>query len=361
MYSHFLSTIRRGKVKRNIGIFLLSNVVSILVIGGAYLCAGVSVSAQKSAPLFRYVFSKTGREVYAAKPEHRKIQDGKVKSGDIVTLLGYVYIEKAPDTYPLFGLKKLVLGTPALVRFTIDAKEYEDLVGTKSGESGKWEPYYEDTPIVGFVRTMAGNKLLGAYHFTQPGVEDDQPRIRIEGKELKQWKALKGVKFNGAPSFYIWKDKPVIETIIPIITPVINIPKGVFLDQSVRPALYENGKNGYAIDATRAFAGPGKPLVLSAKDALSCTPDGCKFNLGWFVMRNKNEGTLSTYATVSSSLKIIGNSIVFKPGERSRSMVFGVPLKYGSNTLTVSIKPYKTGDDIDKSNNSFTVEIVLNP
>lgn len=78
-------------------------------------------------------------------------------------------------------------------------------------------------------------------------------------------------------------------------------------------------------------------------------------------MRNKNEGKLSTYSGLTLNGKFTGNSTGFSPGERSRSMVFGIPLKFGSNMITVTLKPYKTEDDLDKSNNSFTVEVILNP
>jgi len=325
-----------------------------------FFCSLLMAQGEKS--LFRYVSEKTGREVYALKNSQRKVMDDKAaKGGWIVQQLGYAYAEQRAGTTALYGLILTELGgSPARVLFTFSETEYKNLTSKKSPK--KWKPYFSDSPIVAYVLLDGGENRLGAHYFTTKGAVDDDPRIRFEGGEYEKWKALPNTQyFSGGPSFYIWKDEPTPALITSVFGPVLNIPKGVFLDQSVRPALYENGKNGYEIDASRAFAGPNKPLTLYSKDALSCTPDGCEFNLGWFVMRNQDNGTLSTYGTATVNGKIIGNSLGFKKGERSRSLVLGIPIKYGSNKIVVRLKPYKTADDIDKSNNTFTVEVILKP
>lgn len=323
----------------------------------ALVCLGIFAigayangAAAKSGPLFRYVFEKTGREAYAAKPQHRKIQDAK--KGIIVQMIGYVYLEPHTDTYPLYGLKRMVLGEPAHTFFTANEAEYQKMVAT-----GQWKSYYDDSPIVCYVRTQAGKDLRAAYRFTQTNVQGDEPRLRFQGAEYDQWAKLDGVKFNSAPDFYIWKDKPVP---LMVVGTMNTVPVGViagmnFIDLGLRKALYDNTKSGYKLDPSNPYATPGGVLTLYRSNGKSCTPTECEFRLGFYLNRNKADKEFTTVVAISGGVTTVQNSVVFPKGAKSASLTLPVVLKTGKTALTVSLKPYDPKSEINESNNSFIV------
>lgn len=339
-------------------------IISVAVLA---FCAGGAIAVTpaegaKSGPIFRYVFKKTGGEVYAATSADRKKFDSS-KNIELIQMLGYVFTEPAQGTVPLIQMARVKLNGPTEYRLITNAAMVEYLQTINQPGFSKWKPYPSTDGIVGYVSKTGGKSMLGAYAFTQSNVNGDGPRYRVEGKEYDQWKKLPGVVFESVPSFYIWNTKPA-ELLLAgvILTPGVNIIQGVaFTDQSLRFALYENGKNGMVVDTTRHYATPTKPLVLYRKDALNCKPDGCEFNFGFFVMRNKSGSTLDTYVITYQPNYQAGNSTQFGANDKSKGMVLPIPIKNGDNFIEVKIKPYHANEDTNAANSSFKVKVVLMP
>lgn len=330
----------------------LALVCLVLFAIGAYANNG----AAQSGMLFRYVSENTGSEVYAAKGAHRKVMDAKNKM--IIQTLGYVYLAQEKGTVPLYGLKKMILGQPAQVRFTASEAEYQKLM--TSGQ--KWQPYFDDTPVIAYVSKEGGNSMVPAYRFVQTNVLTGQPRYRFEGAEYDQWKKLPGVDFHNVPDFYIWKDKPaplLISGGTMTTTPGTIAAVAGMTDQSIRMALYNNGKDSKSINTKNGATFSGQALVIKSSEALTCDAARCLVNLGWFVDRNQIDNELKTFVSVTGGHTDTGAYATFPKGEASVPMVVTVPLKFGLNHIALQIKPEKTGDDINTKNNTQKFRVVL--
>jgi hypothetical protein len=328
---------------------LMGLVIAVLFALGTY------AKAAEATPLFRYVSEKSGTESYAARPEHRKIQDAKKDM--IIQMMGYVYLSQQKGTVPLYGLRRNVAGGPMQTRFTASEAEYQELM-----TSGQWKSYFANSPVICYVNKGSGKSLLGAYRFTQTNVSGDEPRYRFEGKELAQWKQLPNMKFNASPDFYIWKDKPsslLIGGVTMTTDPgLIGAVAGI-TDQTIRMALYNNGKDSKSINTKNGATYSGQALVIRSSEAVTCDADRCLVNLGWFVDRNQIDAELKTFVSVTGGHSDTGAYATFAKGNASVPMVVTVPLKFGLNHISLEIKPEKAGDDINLKNNVQKFRVVL--
>lgn len=346
-----------NKVQSSKNTFSLTGAVLALVISAVF--AG-SASAQEMSGFFRFV-TKSGGEVYAARWEGRKELDS-MKNVELVQQLGYIYTEKAEGTVPLYSIRKLNLnGESPQYMITTSWVSYKSLISPKNKLG--WKPYPQDDGIIGYVaeKDSGDSNMLGAYGFRQP-TNEKYLRYRIEGKELNQWKNMPNTKFESKPAFHIWKEKPM-----PIITgtvkdPVIKFPLLGTVDIGFRKAMYNNGNSGYPVNTQAPYGTPDKPLVLSRKDAVSCTFAGCKFNFGFLLTRSTDTEHLNTYAMLTgASPGTLGNSAVFKKGSKVASLIISGTIKDGDNMLTVTLKPNDPKKEYNDENNSFTVKVVLKP
>lgn len=324
----------------------------IVFIAGAVMPA----NAQEMSGLYRYVL-KSGGEVYAAKYAGRKKLDA-IKNIELVQQVGFVYIEPAEGTVPIYSLRKLNVDGPPDYHLTVVKDFYNFLQQQKDG--GGWKPYPEDKGIIGYVRLDGFDEGHAAYAFQNSNNINGLPRYRIGGKEVKDWKnADKLAVFEKQPDFWVWKDK-----FVPVITGEVKIPIKLpnpkQHDLGLRKVLYHNGKSK-VLSGQSPYGTPDKPLVLSRKDALSCTPKQCTFNLGFYVTRDIVSEKFSTYAMVTGGPAMVGNSVVFPDDAKSASLVLGVAVKDGTSVLTVTLKPYDAKNETNLDNNSFKITVQLNP
>jgi hypothetical protein len=139
-------------------------------------------------------------------------------------------------------------------------------------------------------------------------------------------------------------------------------PAPVVYDFSMRAALYINGSQTETVNTAAKYATPGKSLTLKKNEALSCDGNTCTFNLGFFVFRNTAEGNVSTYALMrGNTIGIVGNTISFPNGSKTRDVVFVCKLNIGENKLIIEIDPYKKTAESKEDNNSFAVTIFVEP
>lgn len=139
-------------------------------------------------------------------------------------------------------------------------------------------------------------------------------------------------------------------------------PAPVVYDFSMRAALYINGFQTESVNTAAKYATSGKSLTLKKSEALSCDGNTCTFNLGFFVFRNTAQGNVSTYALIrGNTIGIVGNTISFQNGSKTRDVVFACKLSIGENKLIIEIDPYKKTAESKEDNNSFAVTIFVEP
>ena len=134
-------------------------------------------------------------------------------------------------------------------------------------------------------------------------------------------------------------------------------------DLSMREALYFTGGKSDAIDLQNdKYAAKGSTLNLTAELAKSCDKNTCEFNVGFIGFRSGNLApALSSYGLISVEKGgLAGNTVYFAASETTKSVVVPVKLKVGMNKLTFSIDPYKKTRETNESNNTFSVNVILN-
>jgi hypothetical protein len=351
-----------------------------------------TAGAQEMSKLFRYVTQERG-EVYAARPEGRAIMDS-ISTLELVETIGFIYTEPAPNTFPLYCLRKgQNLSASTDYFLTANPSNVKALI------QQQWKFYPQKTDgIIGWVSKKEGSGMRGAYVFRQSDdAEDFGNRIRFEGKDLDLWSTHPAAVVSPFPSFYVWKKEAVaaptpkpkptpaptpkptpppapepapiptptiIKGIIPKPTPVmvLIIPKfPEKVDFSFREALYNNGAQQMGVNTQMPYGTPTNPLVLSRKDAIGCDLRWCSFNFGVILFRNTNTETLETYAILSGgNPSSIRNFTTFKRGSKTAHLVLPMSIRDGTNTLTVTLNPYFK-EEINKGNNSFSVTVILKP
>jgi hypothetical protein len=367
----------------------------LFLIGLLAIFAGTA-NAQEMSGLFRYVTKSRG-EVYAARPEGRAIMDSK-STIQLTELIGFIYTKPAPNTIPLYCLRKQNLNAPPNYFLTANPSNLKALT------QQDWKFYPQTDGPIGWVSTKGGSGMRGAYVFRQSDVETDfGNRMRFEGKELDLWKTNPTAVVNSNPSFYVWwKEKDVaapkpsgpgpkpsgpalinfpLSILTPTPTPTPTIIKGIIpkptpitvfllpkppetagkVDISFRNALYNNGAQKIGVNTQMPYGTPTTPLILSRKDAIVCDQVWCSFNFGFILFRSTNTEDYKTYAILSGgNPQVERNFTTFKKGSKIADLVLPMSIKDGANTLTVTLNPYDTGE-INKENNSFSVTVILKP
>ena len=148
-----------------------------------------------------------------------------------------------------------------------------------------------------------------------------------------------------------------------VIYLIVTIPAfagGGGIDLSSRRAIYVTSKNT-AIDLKNdKHVVPGGAIKLKKSDAVTCQGDKCTYNLGIIAFRSEASGALKTYGQFSGkTVGIVGNTIFFADGEKTKQHVLPVTLTVGSNIVTFTIDPNKQTAETDENNNSFDVRIVV--
>ncbi len=149
---------------------------------------------------------------------------------------------------------------------------------------------------------------------------------------------------------------------VPVLQPNLPPPPPVGYDFSLRAALYINGSQTQTVNTTAKYVSAGKSITLKKSEALNCDGNVCTFNLGFFVFRNTGEDTISTYALIrGNTIGIVGNTVSFANGSKTKDVVFPCKLKIGENKLIVEVDPYKKTAETNEGNNSFEVTIIVEP
>lgn len=132
-------------------------------------------------------------------------------------------------------------------------------------------------------------------------------------------------------------------------------------DLSMRRALYFTGAKTDHIDLKNdKYVGENKVMKLKKGEATSCEGNECTFNIGFIAFRQPGKGELSTYALLQTT-GLVGNTVYFKDKETTRQGVLPLKLAMGRNQVTFQIDPYNKTPETDKTNNSFSVWIVVEP
>lgn len=134
------------------------------------------------------------------------------------------------------------------------------------------------------------------------------------------------------------------------------------VDLSMRRAIYI-ASSKTAIDLKNdKYVTPNSTIKVKKSDALICQGDKCTFNLGVIAFRSDGNGALSTYGQFSgNTIGIVGNTISFNAGEKTKQHVLPVPLKIGLNEITFTVDPNKKTAETDENNNEITVKIIVEP
>lgn len=312
------------------------NLVSVILLS---VIAGVSsASAQEMVKLFRFVLFD-GTEVYAARPSGMK--EMGLKGVKMSTNVGYVYADQTNATVPIYSMRREVDGKMQY-RVVLSGESFESMQKTTSRGPG-WTPYPGDG-IIGYVSFTKVPGTIGAYGFQQKNVKGDQERFRFEGKELDTWGAMTTMEFKSTPSFFIWKDKPAVQSNFKPLQ-----------DIGFREKLYANGNDQSTVNAAAKFGSPSKLLALSCKDAIETSDTYCRFNLGFYVTRNVNDTQQTFVVKAMGGVSPVGNSGTFQSGRLSHDMVLPVKIKKGKSTVTITLEKLPNDQDINPANNSFTV------
>ncbi len=137
------------------------------------------------------------------------------------------------------------------------------------------------------------------------------------------------------------------------------------IDLSMRNALYFTGAKTDKIDLKNdKYVSKGGTMELKKSQATNCEGNTCDFNIGFIGFRSGNvNGELSSYGLlqVENAEFIIGNTVYFASGEKTKQAVLPLKLKMGMNKVTFTIDPYKKTAETDENNNSFTVNFKVTP
>ena len=135
-------------------------------------------------------------------------------------------------------------------------------------------------------------------------------------------------------------------------------------DLSTREALYFTGTKTDKIDLKNdKYVAKGGTMELKKSQATSCDGDTCDFNIGFIGFRSGNvNGELFTYGLlqVGNAEFLIGNTVYFASGEKTKQGIHPLKLKMGMNKVTFTIDPYKKTAESNEDNNSFTVNFKVN-
>jgi ABC-type amino acid transport substrate-binding protein len=135
---------------------------------------------------------------------------------------------------------------------------------------------------------------------------------------------------------------------------------GDSVDLSSRTAIYFTGRKTSIDLKSDKYVATGGAIRVKKSDALSCQGDKCTFNLGIIAFRSTATATLKTYGQFTGkTLGIVGNTIIFNEGEKTKQQVLPVNLVVGNNIVTFTIDPNKQTAETDENNNSFDVRIVV--
>ncbi len=142
-----------------------------------------------------------------------------------------------------------------------------------------------------------------------------------------------------------------------------NVPQRL-LDLSMRDALYFTGAKTDKIDLKNdKYAVKDGTMELKKSQATSCDGDTCDFNIGFIAFRSGNvNGELSSYGLLQVEKGgLVGNTVYFASGEKTKQGVLPLKLKMGMNKVTFTIDPYKKTAESNEDNNSFTVNFRVTP
>jgi hypothetical protein len=144
-----------------------------------------------------------------------------------------------------------------------------------------------------------------------------------------------------------------------MISPLAHSRSGS-VDLSTRRAIYI-ASSPSAIDLkSDKYVTDGRAITIRRTQAVKCEGDKCTFNLGIIAFRSTEAGTLSTYGQFTGkSLGIVGNTIAFTAGEKTKQHVLPVPLVVGKNEVTFTIDPQNKTAETDENNNTITVVITV--
>jgi len=142
-----------------------------------------------------------------------------------------------------------------------------------------------------------------------------------------------------------------------------NVPQRL-LDLSMRDALYFTGAKTDKIDLKNdKYVTGGGTMELKKSQATNCEGNTCDFNIGFIAFRSGNvNGELSSYGLLQVEKGgLVGNTVYFASGEKTKQGVLPLKLKMGMNKVTFTIDPYKKTAESNEDNNSFTVNFRVTP
>lgn len=139
-----------------------------------------------------------------------------------------------------------------------------------------------------------------------------------------------------------------------------NAPPAV--DLSLRQAIYLTASKT-AIDLKNdKYVADHSTIRVKRSEAVNCQGDQCIFNLGIIAFRSDGSRALRTYGQFTGkSVGIVGNTIFFNDGEKTKQQVLPVTLIMGNNIVTFTIDPNKQTAETDENNNRVEVRIVVEP
>lgn len=135
-------------------------------------------------------------------------------------------------------------------------------------------------------------------------------------------------------------------------------------DLSMRDALYFTGAKTDKIDLKNdKYVVKGGTMELKKSQATSCEGNTCEFNIGFIGFRSGNvNGELSSYGLLQvENVGLVGNTVYFASGEKTKQGVLPLKLKMGMNNVTFTIDPYKKTAESNEDNNSFVVNFKVTP
>jgi hypothetical protein len=133
-------------------------------------------------------------------------------------------------------------------------------------------------------------------------------------------------------------------------------------DLSLRRAVYLASSKTEIDLKNDKYVAANSTLKVKKSKALLCQGNKCTFNLGIIAFRSGDDGVLTTYGQFTGkTIGIVGNTISFNAGEKTKQHVLPVELAVGSNEITFTMDPNKKTNETNENNNSITVTIIVEP
>lgn len=299
-------------------------------------------------PMVRYN-GKNGNSVYAAQPKYKNLFDKASGNWEKFGTVGHVYPQKVAGTVPLLSLRrKASVGIAPYYFYTTSIDE------ALAKQSTGWVMVPEYKGVAGYVATSSKPGTIPVYLYRQP----TGPGFLYAFGEQENNALKNSTAQYQKIAFYVWAEPVESES-----------PKGAgfpdpksTLDLSMRPNLYFTGKYAATINTAGIYGSSSAPITLKKSQGNNCNGNTCSYNLGFFLKRSIDAGGLSVYAQyVSSAFGIIGNTIVFKAGQKVREVIFPVELPVGQHEIKVGIDPTNKIPELNEGNNSFTVKVNIVP